>query len=279
VVRPDVATSRTRGMARRVVAERGISVRLACQIFTVSETCYRYEAKKNAENEQIANWLLRLTDNHRNWGFGLCYLYLRNVKGFKWNHKRIYRIYKELELILRIKPRKRLNREKPEPLAEPEEVNQVWSMDFMHDQLSDGRTFRVLNVIDDYNREALGMEIDFSLPSERVIRALKRIIEWRGRPLVIRCDNGPENISGAIQNWAEDAGIDFQYIQPGKPQQNAYVERFNRTVRYEWLSQYYWQDLDEVRDHATRWIWSYNHERSNMALGGITPKQRLAMAA
>lgn len=83
-------------MARRVVTERGISVRLACQIFTVSETCYRYEAKKNAENEQIADWLLRLTDNHRNWGFGLCYLYLRNVKGFKWNHKRIYRIYKEL---------------------------------------------------------------------------------------------------------------------------------------------------------------------------------------
>jgi putative transposase len=89
----------------------------------VSEPCYRYEAKKNAENERIADWLLRLTDNHRNWGFGLCYLYLRNVKGFKWNHKRIYRIYKELELNLRIKPRKRLNREKPEPLAVPEEIN------------------------------------------------------------------------------------------------------------------------------------------------------------
>ena len=85
-------------MAKRVVAERGISIRLACLIFSVSQTCYRYEAKKNAENEQIADWLLRLTDNHRNWGFGLCYLYLRNVKGFKWNHKRIYRIYKELEL-------------------------------------------------------------------------------------------------------------------------------------------------------------------------------------
>jgi putative transposase len=266
-------------MAKRVVAERGISIRLACLIFSVSQTCYRYEAKKNAENDQIADWLLRLTDNHRNSGFGLCYLYLRNVKGFKWNHRRIYRIYKALELNLRIKPRKRLNREKPEPLTVPEEINQVWSMDFMHDQLSDGRTFRVLNVIDDYNREALGMEIDFSLPSERVIRALKQIIEWRGRPLVIRCDNGPENISGAIQNRAEEVGIAFQYIQPGKPQQNAYVERFNRTVRYEWLSQYYWQDLDEVRDHATRWIWSYNHERPNMALGGITPKQRLAMAA
>jgi putative transposase len=254
-------------------------VRLACQIFTVSETCYRYEAKKNAENERIADWLLRLTDNHRNWGFGLCYLSLRNVKGFKWNHKRIYRIYKELELNLWIKPPKRLNREKPEPLAVPEEINQVWSMDFMHDQLSDGRSFRLFNVIDDYNREALGIEVDFSLPSERVIRALKQIIEWRGRPNIIRCDNGPENISGAIQNWASEARIAFQYIQPGKLQQNAYVERFNRTVRYEWLSQYYWGDLDEVRDFATRWMWYYNHDRPNMALGGITPKQRLAMAA
>ncbi len=94
----------------------------------------------------------------------------------------------------------------------PEEINQVWSMDFMHDQLSDGRTFRVLNIIDDYNREALGMEIDFSLPSERVVRALKQIIEWSGRPNVIRCDNGPENISAAIQTWAEQSGITFQYI-------------------------------------------------------------------
>ena len=276
---PDVATSRRREMARRLVAERGLSVRLACVIFSVSETCYRYEAKKNAENEQIADWLLRLTDIHRNWGFGLCYLYLRNVKGFKWNHKRIYRIYKELELNLRIKPRKRLNREKPEALAVPEEINQVWSMDFMHDPLSDGRSFRVLSVIDDYNLEALGIEIDFSLPSERVIRALKQIIEWRERPLVIRCDNGPENVSGVIQNWAEEAGIALQYFQRGKPQQNAFIERFNRTVRYEWLSLTYWTDLDEVRDHATQWVWSYNHERPNMALGGITPKQRLAMAA
>lgn len=163
---------------------------------------YRYEVKKNAENEQIADWLLRLMHNNRNRGFGLCYLYLRNVKGVKWNHKRIYRVYKELELNLRIKPRKRLNREKSELLTVPEAINAVWSMNFMHDQLSDGRTFRVLNVIDDYNREDLGMEIDFSLPSERVIRALKQISEWRGRPNIVRCDNGPENISAAIQLWA-----------------------------------------------------------------------------
>ncbi|WP_244137468.1 IS3 family transposase, partial [Burkholderia pyrrocinia] len=235
--------------------------------------------RRTAENDEIANWLLRLTDNHRNWGFGLCFLYLRNVKGFGWNHKRVYRIYCELELNLRIKPRKRLVRQVPEPLAVPCAVNQVWSMDFMHDQLADGRSIRLFNVIDDFNREALGIEIDFSLPSERVIRALRQIIGWRGRPKAIRCDNGPEYLSAAIIEWARQYGIRLDYIQPGKPQQNAYVERFNRTVRYEWLSQYHWEDLDHVQRFATDWMWTYNHDRPNMALGGFTPKQRLAMAA
>jgi len=176
-------------MAIKAVTDKGLSIRVACAAFRVSESCYRYERKLDAENSEVANWLLKLTDNHRNWGFGLCYLYLRNVKGFQWNHKRVYRIYKELELNLRIKPRKRLVRDKPEALTVPEGINQVWSMDFMHDQLEDGRTFRLLNVIDDFNREAIGMEVDFSLPSERVIRELKQIISWRGKPQVIRCDN------------------------------------------------------------------------------------------
>jgi hypothetical protein len=185
-------------MAKRAVTERGISIRLACQLYQISQTCYRYEAQLNAENEQIANWLLKLTDNHRSWGFGLCYLFLRNVKGFGWNHKRVYRIYKELELNLRIKPRKRLIREVPEALAVPAAINQIWSMDFMHDQLQNGRSFRLFNVIDDFNREALGIEVDFSLPSERVIRALNQIIEWRGKPKAIRCDN-ELNAIGVVQ--------------------------------------------------------------------------------
>ena len=271
--------SRRREMAKRAVQERNISIRLACQLYQISQTCYRYEAQRNIENEQIANWLIRLTDNNRSWGFGLCYLFLRNVKGYRWNHKRVYRIYKELELNLRIKPRKRLIREVPEALNAPEAINQIWSMDFMHDQLQDGRSFRLFNVIDDFNREALGMEVDFSLPSERVIRALNQIIEWRGKPKAIRCDNGPEYISGKLIAWAEAQQIRIEYIQPGKPQQNAYVERFNRTVRYEWLSQYYWENLEEVRLFATNWMYDYNHNRPNMALGGFTPKQRLAMAA
>jgi len=266
-------------MAKQSVADLGIPIRVACAAFQVSETCYRYEAQHDAENEQIARWLVRLTDNHRNWGFGLCYLYLRNVQYQIWNHKRIYRIYRALELNLRIKPRKRLVRQRPAALTVPSAPNQTWSMDFMHDQLEDGRSIRLFNVIDDFNREALGIEIDFSLPSERVIRALEQIIEWRGKPVAIRSDNGPEYISETLRAWARTAEIRLDYIQPGNPQQNAYVERFNRTVRYEWLSQYYWENLDEIQSFATHWIYGYNHHRPNMALGGITPKQRLAMAA
>jgi putative transposase len=275
VVRP----SQRCEMAKKAVVERTISIRFACRVFQISETCYRYKPKLSADNVRIADWLIRLTHNQRNWGFGLCFLYLRNVKGFGWNHKRVYRIYRELELNLRIKPKKRLKRDKPEPLAVPESLNQTWSMDFMHDQLSDGRSYRLFNVIDDFNREGLAIEVDFSLPAERVIRALNQIIEWRGQPAAIRCDNGPEYISELLKQWAIEHGIRLDFIQPGKPQQNAYIERYNRTVRYDWLAQYLFDSIEEVQEYATRWLWTYNHERPNMGLGGITPNQKLAMVA
>jgi putative transposase len=201
------------------------------------------------------------------------------VKGFVWNHKRVYRIYRLLELNLRIKPKRRLVREVPQPLAVPDAINEAWSMDFMHDHLGDGRQYRLFNVLDDFNREGLGIEVDLSLPSARVIRALDQIIEWRGRPKAIRCDNGPEYLSGALQEWSARRGIRIDYIQPGKPQQNAYVERFNRTVRYDWLTQTLFGSIEEVQDAATRWLWTYNNERPNMALGGFTPRHKLAMAA
>jgi len=273
-----VKPSSRREMARKAIKSKGISIRLACDMFSISESCYRYKPKLSAENTRIADWLIRLTHNQRNWGFGLCYLYLRNVKGFRWNHKRIYRIYRELELNLRIKPKKRLVREKPEPLSVPEKIHESWSMDFMHDELGDGRRVRLLNVIDDFNREALAIELDFSLPAQRVIRVLEHLIEWRGKPKSIRCDNGPEYVSCALQTWAKTQGIVLNYIQPGKPQQNAYVERYNRTVRYDWLGQYMFDSLAKLRDYATKWQWFYNHERPNMALGGFTPAQHLAMS-
>lgn len=169
-----VRPSQRREMARRAVQAGITSIVHACRTFEVSQTWYRYRAKACQENAIIADWLLRLTSAYRDWGFGLCFLHLRNVKGFAWNHKRVYRIYRDLELNLRIKPRKRIVREAPEPLAVPEAVNETWSMDFMHDQLADGRSFRMLNVPDDFNRQGLVMEVDISLPAARVIRSWNR---------------------------------------------------------------------------------------------------------
>lgn len=266
-------------MAVNAVARRSISIALACRTFSISESCYRYERQLSDENAEIAEWLVKITSNRRTWGFGLCFLYLRNVKGFGWNHKRVYRIYCELELNLRIRPKKRLKRDRPDALAVPDAANHTWSMDFMADQLADGRSIRTLNVLDDFNREGLGIEVDFSLPAERVVRSLNRIIEWRGKPQIIRVDNGPEYVSGKLQAWAEKMGVHIQYIQPGKPQQNAYIERYNRTVRHEWLDQNIFETIEEAQSQATEWLWTYNNDRPNMAIGGVTPAMKLKQAA
>ena len=163
-------------MAETAVAGRGARIALACRAFGVSETCYRYSPKLQDENEEIADLLIGLTEARKTWGFGLCFLHLRNVQGRLWNHKRVYRIYCALELNLRIKPRKRLKRDKPDALAVPGRPNLVWSMDFTADRLGDGRAFRLLNVLDDFNREGLDIEVDFSLPAERVIRSLNQFV-------------------------------------------------------------------------------------------------------
>jgi putative transposase len=272
-----VRASERKVMAIDAIQNHDVSISFACRTFWVSETCYRYQPKLSSDNEKIADLLLGLTQNQRNWGFGLCFLYLRNVKGYPWNHKRVYRIYRELELNMRIKPNKRLKREVPAPLAVPEAINHCWSMDFMHDQLSDGRKCRLFNVIDDFNREGLAIDADISLPAERVIRSLEQIIEWRGKPKRLRCDNGPEYISHKLAAWAEKHGIELSFIQPGNPQQNAYIERFNRTVRYDWLSHYIYQTIEELQNRATQWLWTYNNERPNMGIGGITPIQKLKL--
>jgi putative transposase len=263
-------------MAQEAKLTHSVSVRRLCALFSVSTTCWRYTCKLQNDNEVIASKLQELAAAHQTWGFGLMFLHLRNVQGMPWNHKRVYRIYCELALNLRIKPHKRITRDRPAKLQTPAEPNTVWSIDFMHDNLSDGRSYRSLNVIDDFNRELLCAEIDLSLPATRVIKALEQVIEWRGRPSVIRCDNGPEYISQALKDWVKRQGIVLWFIQPGNPQQNAYIERFNRTMRYELLHQNIFTTIDQAQDAATQWQWTYNHDRPHMALNGFTPAQTLA---
>ena len=265
-------------MAKHAVERHQVSIRFACSCLGISESCYHYQPKLSSENALIADWLLRLTTTNRRWGFGLCFLYLRNVQGYGWNHKRVYRIYRELELNLRIRPKRRIKRARPDALSVPVATNQVWSIDFMSDSLSDGRLLRTFNVIDDYNREGLSIEVDLSLPSQRVIRALEQIIEWRGRPDAIRLDNGPEYIAQALVDWANDQRITLMYIQPGKPTQNAYIERFNRTVRHEWLDLHIFESVEQAQQLATEWLWTYNNEQPHTAIGGVPPRSLLKAA-
>ena len=201
------------------------------------------------------------------------------MKGPLWNHKRVYRVYCALKLNLRIKPRKRLKRAKPDGPAVPDAPNMTWSLDFMAARLGDGRQFRLLNVLDDFNRAGLGIEVDFSLPAEPGIRSLGRSIEWRGKPGPIRVDNGPQYISGKLLIRAEKRGITIWHIQPGQPQQNACIERYNRTVRHEWRAQYISETIEKAQDFAAQWLWTCNSDRPHMGIGGITPAQKLEMAA
>lgn len=141
----------------------------------------------------------------------------------------------------------------------------------MQDQLADGCKYRLLNMIDDYRREELAIEAGLSLPALRMICTLNQLLEWRNKPIAIRYDNGPEFISHEFVSWTKQHGIRIDYIQPGKPQQNAYIERYNRTMRYSWVSKHLFDSLEQVQDYATKWLWFYNHQRPHKANGGNPP--------
>jgi putative transposase len=259
------------------VREYDLSERKACNLLNVSRTAYRYQSKKPDDGE-IREQLQILAERKPRWGFGKMRYYLRN-RGHGWNHKRIHRVYREMKLNLRIKPKKRLPSREPIPLIQPGQVNESWSLDFMSDSLSNGRAFRTLNIIDDFNREALWIEVDFSLPALRVIRVLIMLASWRGLPRRIRLDNGPELISKALERWAEVQEVELAFIEPGKPAQNAYIERFNRTYREDVLDAYLFSTLQEVRDITDEWIEEYNSIRPHEALEGLPPYQYLVEKA
>lgn len=213
-----------------------------------------------------------MADRQPRWGCDKMTDYLRN-QGHAWNHKRIRRVYRVMALHLKRKPKKRLPARTVQPLVVPEQRNQTWSLDFMSDALSNGRAFRTLNVIDDFNREALSIEVDASLPAEQVVRVLEQLLDWRGKPVRIRMDNGPELISQRLESWAREKNIELLHIQPGKPAQNAYIERFNRTYREDVLDVYLFDDLEEVRTITARWLEDYNTIRPHAALQGLPPRQ------
>ena len=235
---------------------------------------YKPKTDWAAKDAPVIDALNEIIEQRPRWGFWKCFTRMRK-DGKTWNHKKVHRVYCDMKLNLQRRTKKRLISRERQPLGIATDINVIWALDFMRDTLYDGRPFRTLNVIDEGNREALRIECGTSIPSAILLRTTNQLIEVYGMPKAIRVDNGPELISGTLLSWAEKRGIAIQHIQPGKPQQNAYIERYNRTVRHEWLGQYLFRTIEEVKDTATEWLWTYNHERPNMALGGITPAQKL----
>ena len=229
-----------------------------------------YYKSKRKDDSEVIEQLSALAELHQQWGFWMMYHRLRKLQ-YKWNHKRVYRVYTAMRLNMRNKRKKRLPARVKEPLLCPIYPNVTWSLDFMHDTLQNGKTIRTLNVIDDFNREVLSITIDTSLPSRRVIMELNKLIEWRGKPEKIRSDNGPEFIAEAMREWCVDNKIEWQYIQPGKPTQNSLVERFNRTFRQDVLDRFMFDNLAQAREYANAWAWMYNNERPHSSLGYNTP--------
>lgn len=248
-----------------------LSVRQACRAFSLSRTVYHYRPDM-LRDEPVISALQQAAERYPRYGFSKLFQILRR-QGHAWNHKRVHRIYCLLKLNFRRKGKQRLPTRYPSPLAVPQALNHSWSVDFMHDALTCGRRFRTFNVVDDYNREALAVEIDLNIPAQRVIRVLDRIVANRGCPHKLRMDNGPEFISLALAEWAESRNVELEFIKPGKPTQNAFIERFNRTYRTEVLDFYLFRTLNEVREITETWLKEYNTERPHESLNNLTPEE------
>lgn len=257
-----------------LVAEHQLSVRQSCRCVGLSRSAF-YTPPESRDDAEVVNAINATIGRHPRWGFWKTFKALRR-KGHNWNHKRVYRVYCNLKLNQKRRAKKRLPKRFKQPLFVPPRPNQVWSADFMSDMLYAGKRFRTFNVIDDFNREVIHIEIDTSINGRRLIRVFERLNQVRSLPAVLRVDNGPEFLSGEFVAWAESAGMSIRYIQPGEPNQNAYIERFNRTYRNELLDLYRFQNLDEVREATYWWMIEYNEQRPHDSLDDLTPAECLS---
>ena len=253
-----------------MVDQHNLSIRQACRIVNIPRSTYQYKIKNNDGDLQIIQLLGELVEKHPSIGFWKCFHRIRR-QGHQWNHKRVYRVYTQMKLNIRRRAKKRLPARVKQALFQPKKINQVWSIDFMSDSLWNGRRYRLLNIIDDFNREVLSIEADTSLPTLRVIKVLDKLIFSRGIPEMIRVDNGPEFISNKLDAWCKDHKIQLVFIQPGKPMQNGYIERLNGSLRRELLNAYVFRTINEVRLQVDEWKNDYNYYRPHESLNNKTP--------
>lgn len=248
--------------------EKSVSVGRACRVLELQRSLWYYKAHK--DDEEVISKLQSLAERYPTRGFDDYYGKIRN-EGIVWNRKRVLRVYRSIRLSLRRKHKRRLPSRVKEPLQVPLLPNKSYSMDFMSDALTSGRKLRVLKVMDDCTRESLAAYADYSIPSEQVVEVLNQIIHERGKPEQIRVDNGPEFRSKVFTSWCDGNSIVIKYIQPGKPMQNGFIERLNRTFREDVLDAYLFDTLEEVRVLSDEWQYHYNNYHPHKSLNRKTP--------
>jgi putative transposase len=258
-------------MVAQVIATHGLSQRRACGLIEITRRSFRCPPRSD-RNQELRQRLRSLAEERRRWGCPLLFQMIRR-EGWCVNHKRVERLYREEGLSLRRRRRrKRLSHLRVIRQA-PVAANQAWALDFVHDRLLDGRGFRALAVIDEWSRESLAIEVDVSLTGERVTRVLERLGGGRGLPALIQSDNGPEFTGRVFDQWAYERGVKLQFIEPGKPIQNAFIESFNSRLREECLNEHVFVSLDDARRKIEKWRIEYNRERPHSSLGHLTPEE------
>ncbi|WP_425451587.1 IS3 family transposase [Crenobacter cavernae] len=255
-----------------LMTERAMGVTRACGLVGISRSLYRYRSSRTGTDGLLTERMVALAGEKRRYGYRRLQVLLHR-EGWRVNHKRCYRLYRQAGLSIRKRRRKQIAGVERKPLPRPQAPNLSWSMDFVADGLADGRRLRCLNIVDDYTRECLAIEVDTSLPGLRVASVLERLANARGLPLSITVDNGPEFAGKALDAWAYAQGVRLSFIRPGRPVENAYIESFNGRFRDECLNEHWFVSMRHAREVIEAWRIEYNGERPHSSLGYLTPNQ------
>lgn len=248
-----------------------ISERRACQLVVVNRSTVQYKSVRT-DNPVLRARINEIAATRVRYGYPRIHVLLRR-EGWRVNRKRVYRIYREEGLSMRLKTPRRRKSIVLRDRAKAAAVNQTWSMDFMADNLADGRKIRLLTIVDNFSRECLALDVAAGFKGTDVAQALTRIVGERGKPRDIRCDNGPEFVSKALDQWAYWNGVQLDFSRPGKPTDNAFIESFNGRVRQELLNASWFESLETAREMAAAWRIEYNHHRPHRSLGNSSPAE------